>query len=258
MNKVLKGFFKVAGCISAFAAMTAGVAFIAERIDELKNYGKELKHKPYGVYERFVKRPLDCFLSTGALIVFSPILAVTAFLVKTKLGSPVLFTQERPGKDEKIFKLYKFRTMTDEHDENGNLLPDDVRLTKFGKALRATSLDELPELLNIIKGDMAVVGPRPLLVEYLPYYTKEEHHRHDVRPGLTGLAQINGRNAIHSWEERLNYDLDYVKNITLKMDFKVLYLTVYKVIKKSDIQVGSEIKVGRLDVARSEGYNQKV
>ena len=152
MNKFLKGFFKAAGCISAFAAMTAGVAFVAERIDELKNYGKELKHKPYGVYERFVKRPLDCFLSTGALIVFSPILAVTAFLVKTKLGSPVLFTQERPGKDEKNFKLYKFRTMTDERDENGELLPDDVRLTKFGKALRATSLDELPELINIVKG----------------------------------------------------------------------------------------------------------
>ena len=258
MKKFLKWFFKLALHISAFAAVTAGIAFIAERIEELKNYGKELKHKPYGVYERYVKRPLDCFLSTGALIVFSPILAVTALLVKTKLGSPVLFTQERPGKDEKIFKLYKFRTMTDERDENGELLPDDVRLTKFGKALRLTSLDELPELINIVKGDMAVIGPRPLLTEYLPYYKEKEHHRHDVRPGLTGWAQVNGRNAIHSWEERFGYDLEYVDHITLKTDLKVLYTTVYKVIKKSDIQVGSEIKVGRLDVARSESNNTKI
>ena len=258
MKKFLKWFFKLALHISAFAAVTAGIAFIAERIEELKNYGKELKHKPYGVYERYVKRPLDCFLSTGALIVFSPILAVTALLVKTKLGSPVLFTQERPGKDEKIFKLYKFRTMTDERDENGELLPDDVRLTKFGKALRLTSLDELPELINIVKGDMAVIGPRPLLTEYLPYYKEKEHHRHDVRPGLTGWAQVNGRNAIHSWEERFDYDLEYVNHITVKTDLKVLYTTVYKVIKKSDIQVGSEIKVGRLDVARSESNNTKI
>ncbi|SEK89120.1 sugar transferase [Ruminococcus albus] len=258
MNKFLKGFFKVAGCISAIAAVTASVAFIAERIEELKNYGKEIKHKPYGFYERFVKRPLDCFLSTGALIVFSPILAVTAVFVKTKLGSPVLFTQERPGKDEKIFKLYKFRTMTDERDENGELLSDDIRLTKFGKALRATSLDELPELINIIKGDMAVIGPRPLLTEYLPYYRDSEHHRHDIRPGLTGWAQVNGRNAIHSWEERFKYDLEYVNNVSIKMDLKVLFTTVLKVIKKSDIQVGSEIKVGRLDVARNEGNDTTI
>ena len=234
MNKFLKGFFKVAGCISAFAAMTAGVAFIAERIDELKNYGKELKHKPYGVYERFVKRPLDCFLSTGALIVFSPILAVTAFLVKTKLGSPVLFTQERPGKDEKIFKLYKFRTMTDERDENGELLPDDVRLTKFGKALRATSLDELPELINIVKGDMAVVGPRPLLVRYLDRYNEHQKHRHDVRPGFTGLAQVHGRNAI-SWEDKFDWDVKYVGEVTFKGDVKVILDTVKTVVKRDGI-----------------------
>ena len=234
MNKFLKGFFKVAGCISAFAAMTAGVAFIAERIDELKNYGKELKHKPYGVYERFVKRPLDCFLSTGALIVFSPILAVTAFLVKTKLGSPVLFTQERPGKDEKIFKLYKFRTMTDERDENGELLPDDVRLTKFGKALRATSLDELPELINIVKGDMAVVGPRPLLVRYLDRYNEHQKHRHDVRPGFTGLAQVHGRNAI-SWEDKFDLDVKYVDEVTFKGDVKVILDTVKTVVKRDGI-----------------------
>lgn len=237
MNKVLKGFFKVAGCISAFAAMTAGVAFIAERIDELKNYGKELKHKPYGVYERFVKRPLDCFLSTGALIVFSPILAVTAFLVKTKLGSPVLFTQERPGKDEKIFKLYKFRTMTDERDENGELLPDDVRLTKFGKALRATSLDELPELINIVKGDMAVVGPRPQLVRDMVFMSDEHRRRHNVRQGLTGLAQISGRNAIR-WEDKLDTDLKYIDNITFKGDVNIILHTVMKVFKSEGITDG--------------------
>lgn len=246
MNKFLKGFFKVAGYISAFAAMTAGVAFIAERTDELKNYGKELRHKPYGVYERFVKRPLDCFLSTGALIVFSPILVVTAFLVKTKLGSPVLFTQERPGKDEKIFKLYKFRTMTDERDENGELLPDDVRLTKFGKALRTTSLDELPELINIVKGDMAVVGPRPLLVKYLPYYRENERRRHSIRPGLTGYAQIHGRNYV-MWDERMALDVEYSNKITLKGDINILYQTVAKVIKREDV---AEKRIIPFDEAR--------
>jgi len=215
-------------------------------------------HKPYGPYERFIKRGLDAFLATGALIVLSPVLLVTAILVRTKLGSPVLFKQDRPGKDEKIFKLYKFRSMTNQRDENGNLLPDDVRLTKFGRALRSTSLDELPELLNIIKGDMAVIGPRPLLVEYLPYYTEVEHHRHDIRPGLTGWAQVNGRNAIGSWEERFKYDLEYVNHVTFAMDLKVLLTTVKKVVRRSDIQVGSEIKVGRLDVARSGNSNKKI
>ena len=148
--------------------------------------------------------------------------------------------------------------MTDARDENGNLLSDDVRLTKFGRMLRSTSLDELPELLNIIKGDMSVIGPRPLLTEYLPYYTEEEHHRHDVRPGLTGWAQVTGRNAIHSWEDRFQYDLEYVNHISFAMDLKVLFTTVIKVIKRSDIQVGSEIKAGRLDVARSESNNKKV
>lgn len=234
MKRFLKGFFKLAGTISAFAAATAGVAFIAERIEELKNYGKELRHKPYGVYERFVKRPLDCFLSTGALIVFSPILAVTAVLVKKKLGSPVLFTQDRPGRNEKIFKLYKFRTMTDERDENGELLSDDVRLTKFGKALRATSLDELPELINIVKGDMAVVGPRPLLVRYLDRYNDKQKHRHDVRPGFTGLAQVHGRNAI-SWEEKFDWDVKYVDKVTFADDAKIILDTVNTVLKKDGI-----------------------
>ena len=216
------------------------------------------KHKPYGPYEQFIKRPLDACLSTGAFVVLSPVLLGTALLVRVKLGSPVLFTQDRPGKDEKIFKLYKFRSMTDERDENGKLLPDDIRLTKFGRLLRSTSLDELPELFNIIKGDMALIGPRPLLVEYLPYYTEEEHHRHDVRPGLTGWAQVNGRNAINSWEERFKYDLEYVNHVSFLMDLKVLFVTVGKVVKRSDIQVGSEIKVGRLDDARRKNNDQKV
>ncbi len=173
-----------------------------------------------------------------------------------KLGSPVIFSQNRPGKDEKIFKLYKFRSMTDECDENGEPLPDEVRLTRFGRRLRSTSMDELPELWNILKGDMAIVGPRPLLPEYLPYYTDEERHRHDVRPGLTGLAQVNGRNAIASWEERFFYDLTYVRHCTFVTDCKILWKTVYKVIKGSDIRVGNEIKVGRLDNARKDHKNE--
>ena len=238
--------------IAIIAACVGLIALAAELF--MKTNG----HRPYGPYERFVKRFLGAFLSTGALIALSPILAVTALLVRIKLGSPVLFTQDRPGKDEKIFKLYKFRSMTNQRDESGKLLPDDVRLTRFGRVLRSTSLDELPELLNIIRGDMAVIGPRPLLVEYLPYYTPEEHHRHDVRPGLTGWAQVNGRNAIHSWEERFQYDLEYVNHVSFAMDLKVLYTTVIKVARRSDIQVGSEIKAGRLDVARNGNNNKKV
>lgn len=243
---------KIILAIIIIAAFVGLIALVMEL------FTKSNSHKPYGPYERFIKRFLDAFLSTGALIVLSPILLITAILVRIKLGSPVLFTQDRPGRNEKIFKLYKFRSMTNQQDENGKLLPDDVRLTKFGRILRSTSLDELPELLNIIRGDMAVIGPRPLLVEYLPYYTAEEHHRHDIRPGLTGWAQVNGRNAIGSWEERFKYDLEYVNHVTFAMDLKVLYTTVIKVIKRSDIQVGSEIKVGRLDVARSEDKYTKV
>ena len=208
-------------------------------------------HKPNGPYERYIKRFLDAFLSTGALIVLSPILLVTAVLVRCKLGAPVLFTQERPGKDERIFKLYKFRSMTNQRDEDGRLLPDDLRLTKFGRNLRSTSLDELPELLNIIKGDMSIVGPRPLLVEYLPYYTEEEHHRHDVRPGLTGLAQVNGRNAIN-WDQKLSYDVQYVSKITFSGDIKIVRDTFVKTIKRLDIQVGSEFKAGKFIEQRKE------
>lgn len=219
-------------------------------------------HKPYGVYERFIKRPLDVICALLALILFCWLFALIALLVRTKLGSPVLFRQDRPGKNEKIFRLYKFRTMTDEKDSNGNLLPDDVRLTGFGRFLRKTSLDELPEAINILKGDMSVVGPRPLLVEYLPYYTEKERHRHDVRPGLTGWAQVNGRNNINSWEERLEYDLEYVRHCSFLFDVKILGMTILKVIKRSDILVGREIKVGRLDDARREfelsGNDQKV
>ena len=243
MNKGLKGFFKAAGGIVGLAAAAGGAAFIAERVDELKSKGKEQKHKPYGPYERFVKRPLDCFLSTGALIVLSPVLGVTAILVKTKLGSPVLFTQERPGKDEKIFKLYKFRTMTDERDENGELLPDDVRLTKFGKLLRSTSLDELPELINIVKGDMAVVGPRPLLVRYLDRYNDHQKRRHEVRPGFTGLAQVHGRNAI-SWEEKFDWDVKYVNYISFAGDVRIIIDTVKTVFKREGINAPGEATMG--------------
>lgn len=202
-------------------------------------------------YGKYIKRPLDIICALLAIVVFCWLYAIVAILVRIKLGSPVIFKQERPGKDEKIFKLYKFRTMTDEKDENGNLLPDDVRLTKFGRFLRSTSLDELPEAFNILKGDMSVVGPRPLLVEYLPYYTEEEGHRHDVRPGLSGWAQVNGRNAI-SWEQKFEYDIEYTKNCSFAFDIKIIFSTVVKAVKRSDILVGSQHKVGRLDDERRE------
>lgn len=198
------------------------------------------------VYEKFIKRLLDIILSFFAIIIFSPILIIVAILVRIKLGSPVIFTQNRPGKNGKIFKLYKFRTMKDLKDENGEWLPDSERLTDFGKRLRATSLDELPELFNILKGDMAIIGPRPLLEEYIPYYTEKEMHRHDVRPGLSGLAQINGRNA-SSWEETFGYDIDYVNNISFTGDLSIVFQTIGKVVKKSDIIQGSDNKIGRFD-----------
>lgn len=183
---------------------------------------------------KYIKRILDIIFSLLAIIILSPLLAVTAVLVKTKLGSPVLFKQERPGKDEKIFTLMKFRTMTDERDENGELLPDEVRLTKFGKFLRSTSIDELPELFNILKGDMSVIGPRPLLVEYIPRYNEHQHRRHEVRPGLSGWAQVNGRNSI-SWEEKFDLDVEYVDNYSFAMDVKILFMTVLNVLKKEGI-----------------------
>ena len=185
----------------------------------------ETKHKPYGPYEKYFKRPLDLFCGLAAVIVFWWLYILLAILVRIKLGSPVLFTQERPGKYEKIFKLYKFRTMTDERDENGELLPDEVRLTKFGKMLRATSLDELPEAFNIVKGDMSVIGPRPLLVKYLPRYNAEQHRRHEVRPGLSGYAQVHGRNAV-SWQDKFRMDVEYVDHITFFGDLKIIWDSV--------------------------------
>ena len=186
------------------------------------------------MYAKYFKRILDFLLSLIALIILSPVMLVIYILVRIKLGKPAIFKQERPGKDEKIFMLYKFRTMTDEKDEGGNLLPDEQRLTKFGKALRSTSLDELPELLNIIRGDMAIVGPRPQLIRDMLFMTEEQRKRHTVRQGLTGLAQINGRNNI-TWEEKINYDLEYIENIKFIEDLKIILKTIKKVSTKEDI-----------------------
>lgn len=186
------------------------------------------------MYRHFFKRLLDFVLSLVAIIMLSPVLFIVTILVRIKLGSPVLFTQDRPGKDEKIFKMYKFRSMTSETDENGNLLSDEVRLTPFGKKLRSTSLDELPELFNILKGDMSIVGPRPLLIKYLPLYNDFQKHRHDVRPGLTGWAQVNGRNTI-SWEDKFNLDVEYTQKCSFVMDVKIFFMTIASVLKKEGI-----------------------
>ena len=208
-----------------------------------------MRHKA-GFYEKYIKRLLDIVLSGCALIVLSPLLLVTAILVRVKLGSPVIFCQERPGKDEKIFKLHKFRSMSDARDETGALLPDEERLTGFGKKLRSLSIDELPELWDIFRGKMSIVGPRPLLVEYLPYYTENERHRHDVRPGLTGLAQINGRNTL-TWEQKFAYDLEYVQHIGFCEDIKILFRTVGKVLNRSGVQVNTQSGEGNLAKIRS-------
>lgn len=208
----------------------------------------KIQHKPYGPYEKYFKRPIDCILSSLALAALSPVMGITAILVRTKLGSPVLFTQERPGLNEEIFKIHKFRTMTDARDDKGELLPDSERLTTFGKLLRSTSLDELPELLNIVKGDMAIVGPRPLLTKYLPYYREEERERHAVRPGLTGYAQIHGRNYL-MWDERIGLDVEYAKQITLVGDIKIILQTIVKVVKRADV---AEKRIPPLDEVRKE------
>lgn len=187
-----------------------------------------------GFYEKYIKRPQDFCCALAAIIVLSPVMAITALLVRVKLGSPVLFKQERPGLNGEIFTLYKFRTMTDEKDHEGNPLPDEDRLTSFGKMLRSTSLDELPELINILKGDMSVVGPRPLLVKYLSLYNKHQARRHEVRPGFTGYAQVHGRNAI-SWEEKFDLDVEYVDHVTFFCDWKIIFQTVKTVLKREGI-----------------------
>ena len=199
-----------------------------------------MKKNKKGFYEKYIKRPQDFCCALAAVIVLSPIMAVTALLVRVKLGAPVIFKQERPGLHGKIFTLYKFRTMTDEKDKNGKLLPDEVRLTKFGKMLRSTSLDELPELINMLKGDMAVVGPRPLLVKYLPLYNEHQARRHEVRPGCTGYAQVNGRNAI-TWEDKFEKDVFYVDHITFLGDWKIIFQTLKTVIRREGISSGSSV-----------------
>ena len=188
-----------------------------------------------GIYRKFFKRPMDLVLSLCAIVVLSPVLLVVAVLVRVKLGSPVIFTQQRPGLQEKIFTLYKFRTMTDQKDQNGELLPDEIRLTRFGALLRSTSLDELPELFNILKGDMSIIGPRPLLVQYLPLYSEHQKRRHEVRPGLSGLAQISGRNAI-AWEDKFNLDVDYVDHVSFIGDWRIIIQTIKKVFIREGIQ----------------------
>lgn len=210
-----------------------------------------------GIYKKYIKKSMDVILSLIAIIVLSPVLLGVALLVRTKLGSPVIFKQKRPGLNEKIFTLYKFRTMIDERDENGELLPDSIRLTKFGRFLRSTSLDELPELFNILKGDMSIVGPRPLAVQYLPYYTEEERIRHSIRPGLSGLAQINGRN-IATWEQRFSYDIKYVNNISFTGDIKIILGTILKAVKRADIGERGVDSPPDFDKYRNKNIKQEV
>ena len=211
------------------------------------------------MYRKYVKRLLDIIMAAAGIIVLSPVMMVTAFLVRVKLGSPVIFKQKRPGKNEKIFEMYKFRSMTDERDQDGNLLPDEVRLTEFGKKLRATSLDELPELFNILKGDMSVVGPRPQLVRDMVFMTAKQRKRHEVLPGLTGLAQVNGRNKI-SWEEKLSWDLKYVNHISLRTDLSIVVKTIIKVLKRENIStVGMETAEDLGDyLVRTKKINKEV
>ena len=209
-----------------------------------------MSHTPYGPYEKYIKRPLDCALAACALLLLSPVIGVIALLVRIKLGAPVIFHQRRPGRNERVFNLCKFRTMTDARDAAGALLSDSERLIPFGRRLRETSLDELPELWNVLKGDMSLIGPRPLLVQYLPAYTARERRRHDVRPGITGLAQVNGRNFL-SWDRRLELDVEYTERITFRGDLKILAMTLWKVVRKEDVASSTEeIDEGCLDEIR--------
>ena len=258
----MKTLLKIAKAVILLAAAASAAAFICERIAEIKNKGAEFLRKPTGLYERYVKRPLDCFLSTGALIVLSPLLLCLTVIGAVKMKGNPFFTQDRPGRTdpqtgkERIFKLIKFRSMTNERDENGELLPDDVRLNSYGKLLRSTSLDELPELLNIVKGDMAIVGPRPLLVKYLPRYNEHQARRHEVRQGITGLAQINGRNSI-SWEEKFCWDVKYVDRITLQGDLKILVKTFVTVISRKGINSETSSTMEEFLGTKKEGNANK-
>lgn len=219
------------------------------KVEIEEKVGYQVRKK--GIYEKFVKRPLDIILSLIGLIILSPIMLIVALLVKVKLGSPVIFKQERPGLNEKIFTMYKFRTMTDERDMDGELLPDSVRLTRFGRFIRSTSLDELPELFNILKGDMSIVGPRPLLVEYLPLYSEHQKRRHEVRAGLTGLAQISGRNAI-SWEDKFDLDIEYINNVSFKNDWKIILITLGKVFIREGISSNTAVTVEVFEGSKKE------
>lgn len=253
MRKTIKNIIKA---IAALLALCFGLGVLVSKLEKKKGWTEG--HKPYGFYEKHVKRPLDFGLALFAMLLLWPVMLVTAVVVRRKLGSPVLFAQERPGLGGRIFTIRKFRTMTDERDADGELLPDEVRLTKFGKILRSTSIDELPELINIVKGDMAIVGPRPLVPRYLPYFTEGEKHRHDVRPGLTGLAQTKGRNAL-SWDERFDFDIQYVSRVTFWGDLKIILKTIKKVVKEEDIIIrGTENSVLDFDVERRMEMNHGV
>uniref|UniRef100_UPI004055E1F1 sugar transferase n=1 Tax=Agathobacter sp. TaxID=2021311 RepID=UPI004055E1F1 len=242
----MKKLVKIIGMVMSLLCVGGVVAGYFDR----KN-NKKSDHKPYGVYEAFFKRPLDFILATAAAICLLPIMVVIALLVRIKLGSPILFSQERIGRDEKIFKLYKFRTMTDEKDAEGNLLPDEVRLTSFGKKLRSTSLDELPELFSIMKGDMAIIGPRPLLPKYIPYFTPEERIRHKVRGGLTVPEVLSGK--IHTtWEEQFEYETNYARHITFFTDVKIFIATIKVLFKRVETRFGSDVRQS-LDEERGGG-----
>jgi len=216
-----------------------------------------MKQKRRGIYRRYIKRPLDFLLALLAIIVLSPVLLIIALLVRIKLGSPVIFKQQRPGLNERVFALYKFRTMTDERNEKGELLPDSIRLTRFGKMLRSTSLDELPELWNILKGDMSIVGPRPLLIQYLALYDDHQKKRHEVRPGLTGLAQINGRNAI-GWEEKFNLDVRYLEKISFFGDVRIIFATIKKVLVSEGISSDSSATMEYFEGSKGNKINGRI
>ena len=234
---------KIIKLLIATFGTCVGLGFIVSLLEKKKGkVGWVDGHKPYGIYEEHFKRPLDFAVALFALLIFWPVLLIIAIAVRINMGSPVVFEQERPGLGGKIFKIKKFRTMTDERDEKGNLLPDEKRLTKLGRWLRATSGDELPELASIIKGDMSLVGPRPLAKVYLHYYSEDEMHRHDVRPGLTGLAQINGRNAL-SWEDKFEYDVEYVNRVSCYGDLSILFKTVVAVFRRDGIGQGAEAPI---------------